>query len=877
MNILIALLIASSGTIKYRPGEIIVKFKKEARPCLAQIEEAYYGYVLTKRTQKTGINEFDLLNEKLGAKEVERLIKGVITEDAKKFGLDLLYIVKFEDKNIDALKYADIYEKLPIIEYAEPNYAMKVEFDVNDPYFGPDYWTEQWYLFKIQAPEAWDITQGDSTIVIGPVDTGVDWQHPDIFPNLWVNPGEDLNGNGVFDYPDDLNGIDDDGDGYIDDIIGFDFMSYDWNPYPDEPGNDHGTHTFGIQAAATNNGIGIAGVGFKTRGIAFKCGDADYVYISDAINAIYFAANHGVAVTSHSYGSYNYNYSEYQAIQYAVNHGVVVVASTGNDNTTQLHYPSAFPNVIAVAATNFDDTKADFSNYGTYVDICAPGVNIMSTIPNGGYTMYDGTSMSAPVVSGAVALIKALHPTWTVAQIDSALLWGCDDIYDVNPGYVGLLGRGRLNIYKSLSLTLYPYLHIVDYHFDGDGRPEPGETVKLFVEVTNELHWQDASSVTLNLSTDDPDIAILDSIISLGTVTNGDTISPSTDYFEFQVSGETRFTELYVIYSSTPENFIQAETLHILIGYPVVVIVNDDSDGNTVDFYTSTLDNLGVVYEVWNADEGLPESFLAHDRDLIIWLTGNDSTEVLSPDEIDSLEVYLTNGGGLFISSQYLAEDPDAQSFIQDYLKTSIVETGVPRKVLRSYDGNPLGDSIYMRLYGAGGAANCISPDHISALSGADSILYYTGMSGTGNYGTGAVAYNSGTYKTLYFAFPFEAISGISNTNTREEVMGMILNWFGITSVNERRKPAPYTVEGVRVLPTVTSDKFILEFELPEDARVNIKIYDVTGRMVSTILSGKITRGYHRLSLSAKGLKPGLYFISFDGTNILPKKILVVR
>jgi subtilisin family serine protease len=849
----------------YVENEIILWLDPSVRPQLELLEPEYIGGALTVKTQFLGIAELDDLNEELGAIEVERLIRGKITELAKEYELDLLYIVRFS-KPVDVPSYIEKYENLSVVKGAFPNEKYPIDIEPDDPYFGPDYWTQQWHLVKIQAPDAWDITTGDPSIAVGPVDSGVDWDHPDIYSKLWVNPGEDLNGNGVFDYPDDINGVDDDGNGYIDDVIGFDFMGNDWDPSPWESGNDHGTHVFGIAVAATNNGIGVAGVGWDVRGMAFKCGDGQYIYTSPAINAIYYAANQGAVSTNHSYGGSSFNPSVNAAIQYAHNMGVTVVASAGNDNSSLPHYPSGYANVIGVAATGYNDMKADFSNYGSTVDVCAPGTNIWSTVPGGGYSAFDGTSMSSPIVCGLAGLVRSLHPTWSSFQVDSAIMWGCDNIDSINPNYAGQLGWGRVNAWKTLALSLYPYIEIVDYWFDGDGRPEPGEVVKLYLRLTNWLHWQDASDVVLTLSTDDPDITILDNTISVSSLLNGDTLEPS-DYFEMEVGGDVRFSDLYVSITSNPQSGNEGDTFHILIGYPEVVLVNDGEEGDpVVDWYRLALDELGVVYEEWNADEGLPESFNAHQRTVVIWFTGNDSTEVLSAEEIDSLISFLNSGGNLFISSQYLAEDSDAQSFITDYLKADIVELDLSYKVMRGYSGDPVGDSLYIKLYGSGGAANCLSPDKVTALSGADTVLYYTAMNGSGNYGPGAVRY-SGNYKSIYFAFPFEAIDdNAAGRNTKADVLGRVLSWFGIVGVEEREVTLG-EVKKPLLKPTITDGRVILEFGLDRVGRVEVSIYDATGRRVGCALKGVFREGIHAVPVDLSYLPHGIYFLKFEGNR----------
>lgn len=840
--------------IKFHPYHLIVKLTPEYNEiAVRNLQEVWdNGTALTLAGREFGIPEIDNLAKDYGLKEVKRLIYGKITPDAKLYGLDRYYLLIF-DVPIDAPSLVKIFSQLPGIEVVEVDEAKPLLVEPNDPLY-----SQQWHLPKIQAPKGWDITKGDSTIAVGPIDSGVDWDHEDLYDKLWVNPGEDLNGNGKFDYPDDLNGIDDDGDGYVDDIIGFRFYpSTGWDPTPTEPGNDHGTHVFGIAVATTDNATGVASVGWKVRGMAFKCGDANYIYVSAAVNAIYFAGNHGAVATNHSYGSYYQNSSERNAIIWAHDtKNVTICAAAGNSNVQTPHYPANYPNVIAVAATNSIDKKSSYSNYGTWIDVCAPGDNILSTVPNNGYQGFYGTSMASPIVCGIAGMVRSLHPDWTSYQTDSAIMKSCDDIDSLNPGYEGLLGWGRVNLYKALAQSIYSNIIIKDFQFDGDGRPEPGEVVKMYLKLYNEKYWQDAQNIHITVSSQDPNISFSDSVIDVASLTNGDSILTS-DYFEFSVSGEIRFSYFIVNITSNPPTLHSVDTLKILIGYPNLVLVDDGDSEYLLSFYESTLDNLGIVYETWRVDrEGL-HSFSAHPRELFIWFTGNDSTEVLSPEEIDSLNSYLQSGGGLFISSQFLAEDPDAQSFITNTLKTQVVQNGVIYRWIKGYDGDPIGDSVFIKITGVGGAQNAINVDKITSLSGADTSLYYTTSTGSANYGPCAVKYNSGVYKTIYFAFPFEAIdNNWTNHTTREELMQKILAWFGLEI--EEKSYVRFSQEPV----ILTIAKNVLRIKKVK-GRLNIKVFDIAGRNVfSSQLEAKGV-----VVIPLQHISSGVYFIKLKMKN----------
>ena len=299
----------------------------------------------------------------------------------------------------------------------------------------------------ISAPEAWSTTTGSAAVVVADIDSGIDYNHVDLAANMWRNPNE---------IP--ANGKDDDGNGYVDDVYGIDAANGDGDPYDDD---GHGTHTSGTMAAVGNNGIGVTGVAWQARIMALKFMDADGSgYDSDAIICIDYAVkqklSHGVNVVAinASWGGPGYDGLLRGAINAAGAAGIVFCAAAGNgdelgngiNNDVIPHYPSSYdcPSIIVVASTDDDDALASSSNYGaTSVDLGAPGVGILSTVPGNGYESLNGTSMATPHVTGAVALCAAKYPSETMAQRVQRILGHVDPI-------AALSGRtttgGRLDV-----------------------------------------------------------------------------------------------------------------------------------------------------------------------------------------------------------------------------------------------------------------------------------------------------------------------------------------------------------------------------------------------------------------------------------------------
>ena len=299
----------------------------------------------------------------------------------------------------------------------------------------------------IDAPEAWNITTGSSDVVIAIIDTGIDYRHNDLAANMWRNSGEIAG-----------DGKDNDGNGYVDDVYGYDFANNDGDPMD---GHSHGTHVAGPIGAAAN-GSGVVGVNWDVSLMALKfLTDSGYGSTSDAIAAINYATmmkrDFGVNVvaTNNSWGGGGYSGVLRNAIAAAGNQGILFIAAAGNDNNNNdrsASYPSNYDldSIIAVAATDHRDNRASFSSYGaTTVDLAAPGVSIYSTVRNSGYASYSGTSMATPHVSGVVGLLAAANPSASMAEIKQAILDGADPVASMAGK---ALTSGRLNAYASLQL-----------------------------------------------------------------------------------------------------------------------------------------------------------------------------------------------------------------------------------------------------------------------------------------------------------------------------------------------------------------------------------------------------------------------------------------
>ncbi|RME36676.1 MAG: hypothetical protein D6794_08160 [Deltaproteobacteria bacterium] len=415
----------AGGLPEYAPGEVLVKFNQSATS--AQIRQ---------------------LNSTIGATTI-KTFRGLNIHHIR---LPNGYTVK------QALNY---FKSSGIVQYAEPNYYRYLNAVPNDPQF-PQMWgldntgqTGGTPNADIDAPLAWDISTGSQQVIVADLDTGLDMTHPDIAANLWTNPGE---------IP--ANGIDDDGNGYIDDVHGWDFGENDNDPSDSVVAcGGHGTHTAGTIGAVGNNAVGVTGINwsvslmplkiFKPVFFGLLC-TADSAAIIGAVN---YAAMMGAKVSNNSYGGGPASQAEMDAI--AASRSLYVAAAgnggadgIGDNNDLVPQYPSSYPldNVLAVAATDHNDVLAVFSNYGvTSVDLAAPGVQILSTVPvrDGSYALFDGTSMATPHVTGVAALMLSQDPSLTFRELRWRIL------NSVNPvaGLSGMVATGgRLNANNAMAL-----------------------------------------------------------------------------------------------------------------------------------------------------------------------------------------------------------------------------------------------------------------------------------------------------------------------------------------------------------------------------------------------------------------------------------------
>lgn len=351
-----------------------------------------------------------------------------------------VFQIEFNDiQKVDEM--VRLLNQVGLVEYAEMVPLDRKTLTPNDPSYSPG---QQWNLFQINAGSAWDVSTGSNNIVVAVVDDAVDITHPDLSPIMWNNSGEIAG-----------NGTDDDNNGYVDDVNGADVANGTGDPNPIAPFGsfDHGTHVAGISAAASNNGTGVASIGFNLRLMGVRCA-SNNGSLTSTLQGVLYAIDNGANVINMSYGSAFFSQTYQNAINYGNGQNVVMVAAAGNDNVDDIFYPAGYDNVISVAATNGTDAKAGFSNYddgSNWIDLSAPGTSIYSTLPSQGNSSYgtkQGTSMASPLVAGLSGLMLSLNPGLTPADVENCLTSTCDP---TTGSFSALLGAGRINALEAMN------------------------------------------------------------------------------------------------------------------------------------------------------------------------------------------------------------------------------------------------------------------------------------------------------------------------------------------------------------------------------------------------------------------------------------------
>ncbi|MCK6559845.1 S8 family serine peptidase [bacterium] len=778
----------------YVPGRVIVKFK--------------HGYKNTATLQA-----LTSAHGATAAAPAFSNIKNKALAQRPDLGLDRIFELQVPEPT-DVVQLAAKLQRHPAVEYAEPVYVIPLDVAVRQPAAAPQAaplatpndprYPQQQHLPQIKAPEAWEVAKGSAEVVVAIIDTGTDWNHPDLVDNIWSNVDEVL------------DGIDNDGNGFIDDIRGWDFVDNATDVAIGEDGdvadnnpmdfNGHGSHTSGLAAAVTDNATGVAAISWNVTVMPLRIGWQNTAGLgvgrSDWMSqGFIYAADNGADVASLSYGN-----SEIvlDGARYAFENGVVVTCSAGNGGTEAGNPLPTSPFALSVAALTEQDRKASYSSYGDWVKVSAPGgdqpagrVGILSTVFNDSYAFYSGTSMAAPLTAGLAALVKSQHPDWTPAQVMFQVVETADNIDAGNSSFIGKLGTGRLNALRAVTETVTPQprIKLVATTIadaaggNGNGVLEPGETATLTVSLEN--NWGDATNLTATLRSNDWAVTVPKAGANYGSLPglsnlNQNTTANTADPFTLTLSPDAFPHRAPLTLELRANNGYRASLEFSLAISPSILVVDDDDGTNNVEqYYASVLDSLGLGYEIHDhVLQGTPSFDKMKGYSTVIWICEWQFPALDSTDRAE-LEMYLAAGGHLFISGQDIGWDmcdqnhPGATNefdrsagqslaFYESHLHARYLADDSDFSSLTGASGDPIGDGLSFEVFQPGRSATQQFPSEIEAIAPAVSIFNY------GNNRSGAVRY-AGDHRVVNFAFGgYEAIV---DSLVRREVMFRVMNW----------------------------------------------------------------------------------------------------
>ena len=665
---------------EYYPNHLLVSLNAKASAWPV-------GSVAKIRSKASG--ELNRLFETYHVIKVERWLKSADENDVFK-GVDFSKIYRLHLQKSSLLKDARrAFSSLSSVRLAEEEPMIKIATPIpltipDDPFF-----YRQWYLKRIMADYAWSLKSkmppNAPPVLIGIVDTGIDYLHPEIGPALYVNPGEDIDGDGQV-TDNDYNGVDDDGNGFVDDLLGWDFSmasdstNGDNDIRPPAAGSgeilSHGTHVAGIAGAIPDNGIGISGIARNYRIIGTKQSrDDDYKhgYLYNAYDGVLYAAKLGADVINCSWGGTGFSQEEQDLINLVTQkYGAIVVAAAGNDNNNNDHkhfYPSDLDNVITVAALDPADHKAWFSNYGHIIDISAPGQSIFSTIHyyKGGYASWAGTSMASPIVAGSFALMKAFFPEWSRDSLINRLLQTADPLGS------NLLGSGRVNIYEAIAPNFLPGLQVVGDSLilqddNGNKQIDPGEAIHWSLSLENKAHWQDAHQVKITARCSDSLVTLIDSIAFLGDIPDGTKIKTEPLAFTAQISKKHAYGQFKVEFNITcnPDSaltFNEQYSIPVLLStyqqgfpwtqngslLPVSLLYSKKENKNFIVFISQDY-GLYLLDATGHVADGFPVDLQEYHRvpPVFVDLDGDAEPEIVTVSQRGKINAFKTDGSQLW-------------------------------------------------------------------------------------------------------------------------------------------------------------------------------------------------------------------------------------
>ena len=832
--------------------------------------------------RRADVVDIDLFMDQVGATKIERKYPFCLPPKSTVGDLTGIYTMYIPESLTPADVAGDL-QLLASVEYAEVWPVHRVCLDHNDGRRN-----QQYYLDNVEANAAHDLATGNSETIVGIIDTGTDLDHSDLVDNLWLNPGEDLNGNGEID-DNERNGQDDDRNGLVDDFYGWDYYSRDDDP-DDESG--HGTHCSGDASAVTNNNRGIASVGYSCTIMPVRTGHQ--LQITHGYNGIEYAVRSGAHVVSLSWGGGQGGNGPNQVIQYAHDNDVMVIAAAGNDNQDGNFYPARYENVIAVAATNSRDEKAGFSNYGDWVDISAPGVAIHSTTRGGGYGDSQGTSMACPIVAGAAVLIRSAYPWLSGDEVAEILIEGADDVIQ-RAG----MGSGRLNVYESLVLGARPMLSIEDFEImdddNDDGHIDPGETIDIAITVSNSEEGVLAENINLMILPMDSDVEIENNVIEFPDLEPGDSFTNEDNPFQIVISEDAipHTTWLQLNVNAEPADANISKTYEIVIGHPSILVVDDDEseDAHAANTIYRAIEKNDMGWAHWVARENYtPDLATLLEYEMVIWVTGDTENPL---DDLDrfQIESSLEEDGNMLLIGNRIGDDEENHQLLNRYFGADHDEDEISVRFANGIsDNRPLDTAVEMMLFNntfEGPYDATESASTMSVVNDGDSLLVYTRMNDD-VVGLAAI-YNVLDFgersesRTVYMGFAFEAVrDDILDLTNKDIVIDGLYQWFTgeLNDAPDLSGILPETYSLSPAFPNPFNGSLLINFNLPTLSAYQISIIDIAGRNVADLSSGISTVGANSIVWEANTqISSGNYFVklSSPGRKTLLQKVILLK
>ena len=561
------------------PGEMILKYK-----------ESYRNLINTDPSEiaalKNVTNQLGVTSSKKIFMHINKPRKETNSSGKKLADLSLILSLKYQS-DMDFREVAMLLNKTGLFEWVQPRYVHKPMFTPNDPQI-----SQQYHHALIKTFEAFDIEEGDSSVYIGITDAGIQFDHQDL-------------GNVRFNTDDPVNGIDDDNNGYIDDYRGWNTVSNTNDPTATL--SPHGMFTTGMSSATTNNGIGISGNAYRCKFVPVRIDDANG--FNFGYEGIVYLTDLGCKIINASWGSTFPSPFAEEVIQYAItNNDALIIAAAGNSGLNENYYPASYEGVMSVGATGSTDLAWSLTTYGPMLDIVAPGELVRSCWPFNGYDISSGTSFSAPLVAGAAALVKSHFPNYTAQQIAERLRVTADtSIYSLpgNGNRYHLLGSGRLNTLRALNDPEIPSVRFQNYQFSSNGNPfiVAGDTMIVAGDFFNYL--SPTNNLTVQLSTENPAIEILQGNITAGSIATLQSVNNIATPFEIRVLPNAPINA-DVVFKLT---YTDPATNYSAFEYISVRVNKDYMDLAINNLHTTVTSRGSIGYNADYAADGLGISF----------------------------------------------------------------------------------------------------------------------------------------------------------------------------------------------------------------------------------------------------------------------------